>query len=189
MRPDSFKPPIFWIKTLALCAALLVVCAAAAIAQEAGGDLGGGAVIFRPRNPETSSKRRTNPNRGRTNMGGSSRAGGRTGRAAGNTAVSAEVEERVEDLLDEGNEARDDRKYADAERAYREALQLKPRDWRAAYGLGNIYTDQQRWADAEQSYRMAIAYNALSADAHIALSYVLVQPSASGNSAKRLAEA
>lgn len=189
MRPDTFKPPIFRFKTLFVCAVLVLAGISIARAQEAGGDLGGGAIIFRPRNPETTSKRSTN--RGRT---GTSTSGARTGvrntggRSSGNPAAAAELEERYEDLLDEGNEARDGRKYAEAEKSYRQALQLKPKDWRAAYGLGNIYTDQQRWVEAEPSYRQATSYNAQSADAYIALSYVQIQPRSSGNSAARLAE-
>lgn len=187
MRPDSFNPPIIRIRTLAVCVALILACAGIVGAQEAGGDLGGGAIVFRPRNPETTSKRRSNPNRART--GGGARVGGRTGARPVNAAAAAELEERYEDLLDEGNESRDERKYAEAETAYRQAVQLKPKDWRAAYGLGNIYTDQQRWEEADQSYRQAITYNPLGADAFIALSYVLVQPRPAGNAAKRLLEA
>lgn len=194
MRLDALKPLLFWNAALLLSAALVLMSTVAANAQEASGDLGGGAIIFRPRNPETTSKRRTNPNRGRGSTGartGSGRGGaGGAGARAGNAAALAELEERFEDLLDEGNEGRDERKYAEAERSYRAALQLKARDWRAAYGLGNIYTDQQRWEEAEQSYRQAITFNAMSADSFVALSFVLVQPrSAGGNAAKRLAEA
>ena len=186
MRPDSFN-----VKTLAICAVLVLTLANVVSAQEAGGDLGGGAIIFRPRNPETASKRRSNPNRGRTGVGGGTRvSGGRTGgrTTAANAAAAAELEERVEDLVDEGNESRDARRYTEAEQSYRQALQLKAKDWRAAYGLGNVYTDQQRWEEAEQSYRQALTFNQ-NADTCIALSYVLVQPRSSGNNAKRLAEA
>jgi tetratricopeptide (TPR) repeat protein len=190
MRPDSFTPRIFQFKWLALCAALVLTSASVAFGQEAGGDLGGGAIIFRPRNPETTSKRRSNPNRARTNTGGGTRVGGRPGARnnAASAAAAAEIEERYEDFLDEGNEDRDDRKYAEAENAYKQAQALKPNDWRAAYGLGNIYTDQQRWEEAEVSYRKAITTNQ-NADTFIALSYVLIQPRSSGNSAKRLSEA
>jgi cytochrome c-type biogenesis protein CcmH/NrfG len=65
-------------------------------------------------------------------------------------------------------------------------LKLKPRDARAAYGLGNVYSDQQRWDDAEAAYRNSVAWAPTDADAHIALSVVLVQPSAGGDNAKRL---
>src|SRR5207253_2553427 len=97
------------------------------------------------------------------------------------TVNPAEVEERYEDSLDEGNEARDARKFVDAERAYRNAQTIKPRDWRAAYGLGNIYTDQQRWDEAEHAYRQAVTLDASKAEVHIALSFVLIQPR-TGNS-------
>ena len=66
---------------------------------------------------------------------------------------------------------------------------MKAREWRAAYALGNIYTDQQRWEEAERSYRQAVEWNQLSADAYVALSFVLVQPRAGGNNAKKLADA
>jgi tetratricopeptide (TPR) repeat protein len=101
----------------------------------------------------------------------------------------AALEERVEDALDEGNEARDARRYSQAEQSYRSALQMKAREWRAAYALGNVYTDQQRWEEAEKSYRQAVEWNQLSADAYVALSFVLVQPRTGGNNAKRLADA
>src|SRR5215210_3295642 len=112
MRPVTFKPLIFWSRALLVCVALLLAGTTLANAQEGGIDVGGGASIFRPRNPETTSKRRTN--RARTGTGGGGRTGARTGagRGAANAAAAAELEERVEDLLDEGNEARDERKYA-----------------------------------------------------------------------------
>lgn len=153
-------------------------------AQEAGGDLGGGAGIFRPKNPETKSKRRTGgikpPTVTRKSKGGK-------GKPAGPSAE--ELEEMVEDKLDEGNEARDARNYPEAEKAYRAASQLKPRDHRAYYGLGNIYTDQQRWEEAEKAYRLAVQYNQLSTDAYVALSYVLVQTRSGASLAKRLVDA
>ncbi len=166
----------FVIGSLIVCAALV----SPASAQEVSGELGAGAGIFRPKNPETTSKRRA-PNRPRP-----TNANPRPTR----TVNPAEVEERYEDALDEGNEARDAHKFLDAERAYRNAQTIKPRDWRAAYGLGNIYTDQQRWDEAERAYRQAITLNAMNADVQVALSFVLIQPHASNsNSARLLADA
>src|SRR6185369_10029863 len=108
-------------------------------AQDVGADVGGGAGIFRAKNPETK-KNATKPTPGAKP----------TGRAANTTRPKASAAvERVEDLLDKGNAARDGRKFAEAEDAYKEVLKLKPRDARAAYGLGNVYSDQQRWDDAE----------------------------------------
>lgn len=171
--------------TLALTLCLgLALFAVSVSAQEAGGELGGGAGIFRPKNPETKSKRRTGGAKPPTvtRVPKTSK-----GKPSGPSAV--EIEEMVEDKLDEGNEARDARNYPEAEKAYREAIQLKPRDHRAYYGLGNIYTDQQRWEEAEKAYRQASTYNKLSVDAFVALSYVLVQPRSGESLAKRLVDA
>jgi tetratricopeptide (TPR) repeat protein len=99
------------------------------------------------------------------------------------------VAEHVEELLDKGNQARDAKKYADAESAYKEVLKLKARDARAAYGLGNVYSDQQRWDEAEAAYRNSVAWAPNDADAYVALSVVLVQPSPGADNAKRFADA
>ena len=158
----------------ALCLSLWTV--SAALGQNTGSDIGGGAGIFRPKNPET--KKSPKPNTGTKPPT----------RTTGPTHPRPSAE-RVEELLDNGNEARDAKKYADAETAYKEVLKLKPRDARAAYGLGNIYSDQQRWADAEAAYRNSVAWAPNDADAHIALSVVLVQPSPGDDNAKRFADA
>jgi len=162
-----------FLSSAALCLSLCTV--ASVHAQDVGGDVGGGAGIFRAKNPETK-KSATKPG---------------TGAKPANrpTASSRANTERIEDLLDKGNEARDARKFADAETAYKEVLKLKPRDARAAYGLGNIYSDQQRWDDAEAAYRNSVAWAPTNADAHVALSVVLVQPSTGGDNAKRFADA
>jgi len=164
------------VSLAALCLSLCMV--SAAVAQDPGSDVGGGAGIFRPKNPET--KRATKPNTGTkpTNR--------TTGPARPRPSA---VAERVEELLDKGNEARDAKKYADAESAYKEVLKLKARDARAAYGLGNIYSDQQRWDEAEGAYRNAVAWAPNDADAYVALSVVLVQPSPGADNAKRFADA
>lgn len=147
------------------------------IAQETGGDLGGGAGIFRPKNPET--KRRTTGAKPIVKP----RPGSRAPVATGN------VEEKIEDALDAGNEARDARKYSEAEQAYQGIFRLKPHDARAAYGLGNVYVDQQRWEDAEKSYREAVDSSPNNADALVALSFVLVQPRTGAGNARRFADA
>lgn len=161
------------LSSAALCLGLCMV--AGVHAQDVGGDVGGGAGIFRAKNPET----KKSPTKPGTNAKPAARS----------TAPSRAVAERLEDLLDKGNEARDARKFADAETAYKEVLKLKPRDARAAYGLGNIYADQQRWADAEAAYRDSVTWAPTNADAYVALSVVLVQPSAGGDNAKRFADA
>lgn len=103
--------------------------------------------------------------------------------------TSATTESRYEDLIEQGNAARDDRDYAAAEKAYSTAKGLKPRDSRAIYGLGNLYSDQQRWEEAETAYRAALKIESTNAFAHIALSYVLTQPIAVADLGERYAEA
>jgi tetratricopeptide (TPR) repeat protein len=98
-------------------------------------------------------------------------------------------EEKFDDLIDEGNMARDDRDYSAAEAAYKRARAIKPKDYRAAYGLGNLYSDQQRWEEAENAYRTALQLSPSSGFTHIALSYVLTQPIAAPNLSDRYEEA
>ena len=166
------------VSIVAALIVMVVVPAPTASAQDVG--VGGGAGIFRPRNPET--KKRTNRaatpvvRRGAT-------------RAAANNAANAAVEERVEDLLEKGNEFRDARRFAEAESSYQEVLTLKPRDGRAAYGLGNVYSDQQRWDRAETAYRNAASWSPSDVESLVALSVVLVQPRTGAGNAKRLADA
>jgi tetratricopeptide (TPR) repeat protein len=150
----------------------VTLCAVASPAQEVGGDLSGGAGIFRPRNPEA--KHVSRPSRPV---------------ARPTRPNPAEIEEKFEDAIANGNDARDARKYAEAESSYRAALKLKPRDARAHYGLGNVFTDQQRWDDAEKIYREALAITPNNAEALIALSFVLVQPRTGAANATRFADA
>jgi tetratricopeptide (TPR) repeat protein len=164
------------LSSAAFCLSLGMV--ASINAQDVGADVGGGAGIFRAKNPETK-KSSTKPAAGTKPAS----------RTTGTRARASNVAERVEDLLDKGNEARDARKFTEAEEAYKEVLKLKVRDARAAYGLGNVYADQQRWADAETAYRDSVAWAPTNADAYVALSVVLVQPRADGDNAKRLADA
>jgi len=148
------------------------MCSGVASAQEVGGDLSGGAGIFRPKNPEA--KRTGNPSRPV---------------ARPTRPNPAEIEEKFEDALADGNDARDARKFTAAESSYRTALKLKPRDTRAHYGLGNVFTDQQRWDDAEKIYRQAVAITPNNPEVLMALSFVLVQPRTGASNATRFADA
>lgn len=103
--------------------------------------------------------------------------------------TTGNFDELYEKAIDEGNNARDERNYSTAETAYRRAQSLKPKDSRAIYGLGNIFSDQQRWEEAEKSYRQAIQLEPNSPEAHIALSFVLTQPVVGTNLADRYTEA
>lgn len=161
---------------MSLAALCLTLSAFALVfAQDVGADVGGGAGIFRAKNPET--KKNAKPSKTSAKS------------SAGNRARASAIAERVEDLLEKGNGARDARKFAEAEEAYKAVLTLRARDARAAYGLGNVYSDQQRWDDAEEAYRDSVAWAPNNADAYVALSVVLVQPRAAGDNAKRFADA
>lgn len=146
-----------------------------ALGQDVGVDVGGGAGVFRPKNPEA--KRRTN------------RPTPIVRRGSPRPATSAAVNDRIEDLLDQGNQFRDARRFVEAEGAYNSILKLKANDARAAYGLGNIYSDQQRWEEAEAAYRNAALWSPSDVDALVALSVALVQPRTGASNAKRFAEA
>lgn len=175
----------FLILSLAVIAALLTPLASA---QEVGGEIRVGAGIFKPKNPETNSKRRTGGAKSPATTRSKSPANSRVPRTQP-APTATDVEDQFEDALDEGNEARTARKFDEAEKAYRAAAGLKPNDARAAYGLANIYTDQQRWAEAEQAYRRAIMLNSRDPNAYLALSFVLVQPWVGGNLARRYVDA
>jgi tetratricopeptide (TPR) repeat protein len=142
--------------------------------QDIGVDVGGAAGIFRPKNPEAKKRNKPVP---------PTRRGART------PAVGANAEDRIEDLLDKGNQFRDARRFTEAENAYQGIFKIKPQDGRAAYGLGNIFSDQQRWDEAETAYRNAVLWSPSDVDALVALSVVLVQPRTGASNAKRFADA
>ena len=112
------------------------------------------------------------------------RGGSRTPKAA-----SSSAEDRIEELLDKGNQFRDARRFAEAEDSYQSILKINPKDGRAAYGLGNTYSDQQRWEEAEVAYRNAALWSPTNVDALVALSVVLVQPRTGAGNASRFADA
>ncbi|MBL8180437.1 MAG: tetratricopeptide repeat protein [Blastocatellia bacterium] len=97
--------------------------------------------------------------------------------------------ERYEELIDQGNSARDDRNYAAAEAAYLAAQKLDPRDARAFVGMGNLYSDQQRWENAEKAFRSAVALEKNFVELLTALSFVLTRPLMAPNISERYAEA
>lgn len=165
----------------AALSAVLLLAYCPARAQDVGAEVGGAAGVFRAKNPET--KKRTNKPTTPTTKP-STRSTSRTARPA-----AGSVDDRVEDLLEKGNNSRDARRFSEAEESYKGVLKLRPRDGRAAYGLGNVYSDQQRWEEAETAYRNAVLWAPKDADAHVALSVVLVQPRAGGDNARRFADA
>src|ERR1700752_3822338 len=176
MFHKSNQPPLVLIRRTLWSCGLLLLAAVIVQAQETGGALIGGAGIFRPKNPEA--KRTTNPTRPRPRPNNNSAA----------RPDPAEIEEKFQNALSDGNDARDERKYSVAETFYREALKVKPNDTRAFQGLGNVFIDQQRWEDAETAYRKAVESAPTDPDALVALSYVLVQPRTGGLNARRFTD-
>ncbi|HSE21743.1 MAG TPA: tetratricopeptide repeat protein [Pyrinomonadaceae bacterium] len=169
------------LRVLVLSVACFSIClfaAGAVFAQDVGADVGGGAGIFRAKNPETKAKSKAPSTSTKS-----------SNRPAPNRSKGPALEERVEELLEKGNSFRDARKYSEAEAAYQGILKIKPKDSRAAYGLGNVFSDQQKWDEAETAYRNATQWSPNNADAYLALSVVLVQPKPGGDNAKRFADA
>src|SRR5882724_4854921 len=175
MRAPSIFRSVLTLTSLSVGLSLAGLCAQA---QDIGVDVGGAAGIFRPKNPEA--KKRSNRPSPVVRRGSASRT---------TSATNAAVEDRIEDLLDKGNQFRDARRFAEAEAAYQSILKLKANSGRAAYGLGNIYSDQQRWEEAEAAYRNAAQWSPSDVDALVALSVVLVQPRSGAGNAKRFADA
>ena len=174
------NPPLKRFRTyILLLAVSLLALGTIARAQDTGGALVGGAGIFRPKNPEA--KRTTNTNRPPRPRPNPARPDPRPD--------PAETDEKFQNLISDGNDARDARKYSVAEASYREALKLKPHDTLGFQGLGNVFVDQQRWDDAEDAYRKAVEFAPTNPDALVALSFVLVQPRTGAVNAKRFADA
>ena len=179
MRISSIFRISFMFASLLVCASLGVV---SVVAQDVGADVGGGAGIFRPKNPEARKRpaKPATPVTKRTPTTPTTRTP---------PPANPVDNERVEDLLEKGNQFRDARRFAEAEDAYKSILKIKPADGRAAYGLGNVYSDQQRWEEAEGAYRNAVLWGPSDVNALVALSVVLIQPRTGADNAKRLADA
>lgn len=178
MRASAMVRPMLIAVAVSLSVALLSI---PTMGQDVGADVGGGAGIFRPKNPETKkgAGRPLSPVTKPSTRPGTRRP----------VVTTVSVVDRIEELLEKGNSLRDARKFAEAEEAYQGVLKLRARDARGAYGLGNVYTDQQRWEDAELAYRNAVQWNAFDVDALVALSVVLVQHRTGEGNAKRFADA
>ena len=77
---------------------------------------------------------------------------------ASNPATEPQKEDMIEDAIALGNSARDSNppRYEDAERAYKLAAKLEPRDPRPYIGLGNILYDQKKFSEAAEAYQTAL---------------------------------
>ena len=192
---------------------VLFVAPAASFGQIVGGDLGSSSGLFKGKGakPKTTSAAKPKaaakpvakrpaqakaknvttrrPADGAANTSGGNKTVLKVSSAKNTTYTNSNSEELFEQALEDGNTARDSRNYTAAERSYRHAESLKPKDSRAVYGLGNLYSDQQRWEEAERSYRTAITLDPDVPETYVALSFVLTQPIAGVDVGDRYVEA
>ena len=84
--------------------------------------------------------------------------GGRIVDERHNNPLIHELRSAVDEAIALGNSARDGKppRYQDAERAYRLAARLDPKDPRPYMGLGNIFYDQGQLSKAAHAYRQAV---------------------------------
>lgn len=148
------------MRKLLLLAVLSVLFCAPVWPQQ---DLSGGIGTFiqkpqnpparRPRKPTSAARRAAVTTPEREAAQGATSEGGADGAAGTST-----TEDVLEDALWLGNEARDSDppRYKEAERAYRLAAKLAPKDLRPHIGLGNILWDQKRLDEAAAAYRNAV---------------------------------
>src|SRR6476619_5771983 len=129
-KPSGTKVMIRFFIRASLLAVGLSLLATGTFAQETGGELGGGAGIFRPKNPEAK------------------RSGGPP-KPARPRMSPAEIEANFQDALADGNEARDARKFAAAD-----ATAPNDPDVRVALSFALVQprtgaANAKRFADAE----------------------------------------
>jgi|GEM_PF-2702320 len=118
----------------------------------------GGEVINRPSPPSAPVNNRPPP----INNSAALRA-----EQAARAKRKAAIADQVELAVKNGNKAMDDYMFdqskkqllVEAESNYKKAAQLKPNDWRAYSGLGNLYYWATRLPESEAAYKRAIALN------------------------------
>lgn len=122
-------------------------------------DIRGGAWDFlntQPKNPTVhrkTSHAKTQPNKQSNTPPSRANDGDKT-----ESQDKNKVSDEVEDSLALGNSARDAQppRMADAEKAYKLAVKLNPKDPRPYLGLANIWYDQKHYDESAQMYRQAI---------------------------------
>ena len=88
-------------------------------------------------------------------------------------APLVDKQRKTEDAIDEGNKARDKSDYQTALRSYRRVTtELNPKDERAHYGVGNVYSALYCGGSAIEAYKAALSLNPKYTDALIGVSYV-----------------
>lgn len=75
-------------------------------------------------------------------------------------------------LVDAGNALYDQRKYDEAEKSYKQAIEFDPTNSMAYYGMGKIYGQKKDFAVAEKSYKKAIEINPKNSMAYNGLGFL-----------------
>src|SRR5258708_24421464 len=88
------------------------------------------------------------------------------------TSPMRPLDDRVEEAIEKGDKARDEKNFSEAESQYRRALALNPNEARAYYGLGNTFFDQENYDDAVAAYKEATRLKADYAEAFNDLGFV-----------------
>lgn len=81
----------------------------------------------------------------------------------------------IETLLAQGQSAIEEGNLSEAEKAFRDAINLDPGSADAQFGLGNVYIRQGQLAAAEAAYRAAVNSNPNMSSAHLNLGVVYYQ--------------
>lgn len=160
----EMKPYVFYSRIIILILTVILLSRERILPSQdahAGGtetqDIVGGAssALFNtpPANPPVIRRRRRPPDNAPNN-----KPGPLVGNSATNTTDSQQKEDMIEDAIALGNSARDANppRYQDADRAYKLAAKLEPKDPRPYIGLGNILYDQKKHAEAAEAYLKAL---------------------------------
>jgi tetratricopeptide (TPR) repeat protein len=120
--------------------------------------MGGAAFVFktRPKNPPVIRRRRRSEPI--TDASKNRPVPATTTSSSTSATDNQQKEEMIEDAIALGNSARDANppRYDDADRAYKLAAKLEPKDPRPYIGLGNILYDQKNYANAAEAYLKAL---------------------------------
>jgi tetratricopeptide (TPR) repeat protein len=89
----------------------------------------------------------------------------RGNQARGESTISAQMDR----IISEEPEIPIEKRRVEAVRHYKRALVLNPKEWRAHYGLGNVYSDQGKYNEAIEAYKQALRVKSNNADIYLAL--------------------
>lgn len=124
----------------------------------------GGEIVRRPPNPPVQ-----NIKLGRS-LASRIRAQVETEIKRGNQARSeSTISAQMDRIISEEPEIPIEKRRVEAVRHYKRALVLNAKEWRAYYGLGNVYSDQGKYNEAIEAYKQALRVKSNNADIYLAL--------------------